>query len=75
MVLAEQDKNQPTLEEVQELFAAWRNQKGRRDPIPPALWEHAVHLVAQHSTNVIARRLRLNYNGTFTVSPLWKLMT
>ena len=62
MVPAELEKNQSTLEEVQELFAAWRNQKGRRDPIPPALWEHAVHLVEQYSVNAIAKRLKLNYN-------------
>ena len=61
MVPAELE-NQPTLEEVQELFAAWRNQKGRRDPIPPALWESAVHLAAQYSINAIAKHLRLNYN-------------
>ena len=62
MVPAEKEIKQPTLEEVQELFAVWRNQRGRRDPIPPALWESAVHLVAQYSINAIAKHLRLNYN-------------
>jgi len=62
MVPAEKDRNQPTLEEVQELFTAWRNQKGKRDPIPPALWEHAVHLVPHHSINAIVKHLKLNYN-------------
>jgi hypothetical protein len=62
MVPAKKEKDQPSLEEVQELFSAWRNQKGRRDPIPPALWEQAVHLVAQYSVNAIAKRLKLNYN-------------
>jgi hypothetical protein len=78
MVPAELGKNQATLEEVQELFAAWRSQKGRRDPIPPALWEHAVHLVPHHSINAIAKRLKLNYNelkiraGSYPVSPIPK---
>jgi len=78
MVPAEKEKNQPTLEEVQELFSAWRNQKGRRDPIPPTLWEQAVHLVAQYSINAIARRLKLNYNelkvraGGYPVTPVHK---
>jgi hypothetical protein len=62
MVPAETEKNQPTLEEVQELFALWRNQKKRRDPIPPALWESAVSLAEQHSINMVAKHLRLNYN-------------
>ena len=61
MVPAEKE-TEPTLEEVQELFAAWRNQKGRRDPIPPALWESAIHLVEQYSVNAIAKRLKLNDN-------------
>ena len=61
MVPAEKE-TEPTLEEVQELCAVWRNQKGRRDPIPPALWESAIHLVEQYSVNAIAKRLKLNYN-------------
>ena len=78
MVPAETEKDQPTLEEVQELFAVWRNQKGRRDPIPPALWEQAVHLAAQYSINTIAKHLRLNYNEmkiqaeVYPVTPLFK---
>jgi hypothetical protein len=61
MVPAEKEEG-PTLEEVQELFSVWRNQKGRRDPIPLALWEQAVHLVPHYSINTIAKHLRLNYN-------------
>jgi hypothetical protein len=61
MVPVEKEK-EPTLEGVKELFAVWRSRKGRRDPIPPALWESAVHLVAQYSINAIAKRLKLNYN-------------
>ena len=61
MVPAEKE-TEPTLEEVQELCAVWRNQKGRRDPIPPALWESAIHLVEQYSVNTIAKHLKLNYN-------------
>jgi len=55
-------KNQTTLGEVQELFAVWRDQKGRRDPIPPALWERAVNLIPHYSINAVAKRLKLNYN-------------
>jgi hypothetical protein len=62
MVPIEKGKDQPTFEEVQELFAVWRNQKKRRDPIPPALWERALHLVEHYSINTIAKHLRLNYN-------------
>ena len=62
MVPAENEKDQPTLEEVQELFDVWRKEKKRRDPIPPALWESAVSLVGQHSINTVAKHFRLNYN-------------
>ena len=62
MVPVELEKNRRTLEEVQKLFAAWRNQKGRRDPIPPALWEQAVNLIPHYSLNAVAKHLRLNYN-------------
>ena len=78
MVPAEKEKDQPTLEEVHELFASWRNQKGRRDPIPPALWESAIHLVEQYSVNAIAKRLKLNYNelkiraGGYPATPVRK---
>jgi hypothetical protein len=76
MVPIEKEKDQPTFEEVQELFAVWRNQKKRRDPIPPVLWESAVQLVEQHSINAIAKHLRLNYNelkmraGGYPISPV-----
>ncbi len=53
----------PTLEAVQELFAAWRKQKTHRDPIPHALWEAARTLTDRHSVYFIARRLRLNYTN------------
>jgi hypothetical protein len=78
MVPAEKEKDQRTLEEVQELFALWRNQKGRLDPIPPALWERAVNLVEHHSVNTIAKHLRLDYNelkmraGGYPVRPISK---
>jgi hypothetical protein len=77
MVPAEKEK-EPTLEEVQELFAVWRSQKGRRDPIPPDLWESAVHLVTQYSINAIVKRLKLNYKelkiraGGYPVTPVHK---
>lgn len=62
MVPIEKEKDQPTLEEVQERFDVWRKEKKRRDPIPPALWESAVSLVGQYSINTVAKHFRLNYN-------------
>ena len=62
MVPVEKGKDQPSLEEVQELFDVWRKEKKRRDPIPPVLWESAVSLAEQHSINMVAKHLRLNYN-------------
>jgi len=62
MLPVEKEKDQPTLEEVQELFDVWRRERKRRDRIPPALWESAVSLVAQHSINTVAKHLKLNHN-------------
>jgi hypothetical protein len=56
-------KLQPTLEEVQQLFEEWRRNKRRRDRIPAALWEAAVSLSGQHSSNKISKLLRLNHTA------------
>lgn len=55
------EKAQPTLEEVQQQFEEWRRVKGRRERIPPALWEAVASLSGQHSVYRISKRLRLHY--------------
>ena len=52
---------QPTVEEVQQLFEAWRSNKKRRDRIPEALWEAAVSLSRQQSAHQISKLLHLNH--------------
>lgn len=47
------EKAQPTLEGVQQQFEEWRRHRGRREKIPPALWEAAASLAG--------KRLRLHY--------------
>jgi hypothetical protein len=61
MLPAKKVKDQPTLEEVHELFERWRKGKRGRDPIPPVLWKAAISLAGQHSINRIARHLRLSH--------------
>jgi hypothetical protein len=61
MLPAKKEHDQPTLEEVHELFERWRKDKTGRSPIPEALWEAAVSLTDDHSVNRIANRLHLNY--------------
>ena len=78
MVPAEKEKDSPPWKKFKNCSPLWRNQKGRRDPIPPALWESAIHLVAHYSVNAIAKHLRLNYNelkiraGGYPVTPVHK---
>lgn len=55
------EKAQPTLEEVQRQFEEWRRNRGRREKIPPALWEAAASLSGQHSVYQISKRLHLHY--------------
>ena len=61
MVPAKKGNHHPTLEEVREIFDRWRHDRGRRDPIPGALWKAAVSLTDAHSVNVVARYLHLNH--------------
>jgi hypothetical protein len=61
MIPAKKPKDQPTLEEVHELFERWRSGKKGRDPIPPALWKAAISLAGQYSINRIARHLGLSH--------------
>lgn len=55
------EKAQPTLEGVQQQFEEWCRHRGRREKIPPALWEAAASLAGQHSVYQISKRLRLHY--------------
>jgi hypothetical protein len=62
MLPAKTGKDQPTLEEVHEIFERWRKNKTGRSPIPEALWEAAISLTDSYSVNKIANHLHLNYN-------------
>lgn len=62
MVPAKRRSSQPTVAEVQALFEQWRENKKRRDPIPPVLWAKAVALSRTHSITAISRDLRLSYS-------------
>ena len=62
MLPAKKAKDQPTLEQVYELFERWRKSKTGRDPIPKTLWDAAVSLTGGHSINKIAGCLRVNHN-------------
>lgn len=55
------EKAQPSLEEVEKQFEEWRRHRGRREKIPPALWEAAASLSGQYSVYQISKRLRLHY--------------
>ena len=66
MVPAKKGNDHSTLEEVRELFDRWRQDKRRREPIPPALWKAAVSFTDTHSIHEIARYLRLNHNALKT---------
>lgn len=53
----------PKLEEVKQLFKAWRKTKTARERIPKSLWQAAVDLVRkeEHSLFKIAKALHLNH--------------
>ncbi len=50
-----------TLAEVKTSFAAWRNKKQHREPIPQELWDGAVSLTEQYSIHKVSRALSLCY--------------
>jgi hypothetical protein len=51
----------PTIEEIQEQFILWRNNRRRREPVPDALWEAAVSLAEDYSIGHICKVLGLNH--------------
>lgn len=50
-----------TLQEVQEMFAEWRNRRGKKEPIPEYLWQAAKNLSKQFSITQISKALALNH--------------
>jgi hypothetical protein len=51
----------PTIEEIQEQFIAWRNNRRCREPVPDALLELAVSLAEDYSIGQICKVLGLNH--------------
>jgi hypothetical protein len=51
----------PTIEEIQEQFILWRNNRRRRGPVPEQLWEAAVSLAEDYSIGHICKVLGLNH--------------
>ena len=53
--------NQPSLQEVQQLFTEWRQQKKYpREKIPNKLWKAASQLIDTHSITKITRALKVS---------------
>ena len=58
----EESKKRQTLEEVEELFKAWRKKKKHRcSPIPAELWKAAISLTKEYSIFTITSYLRLDF--------------
>lgn len=51
---------EPTLAELADQFAQWRQTRQHHEPIPPRLWSQAVALTALLPYSQVAKRLRLN---------------
>lgn len=51
----------PTLEDVQNQFAMWRETRKSRKPIPKELWEAAAALCDDYTINQISKALHLNH--------------
>ena len=53
--------NQPSLEEVQQLFIEWRQQKKYpREKIPKNLWKAAAQLIPKHSLTKVTTTLNIS---------------
>ena len=48
-----------TIEEVEQAFTTWRNNKTGHPPIPDILWDHVALLLKTHRRGEVLRRLRL----------------
>jgi hypothetical protein len=51
----------PSIEEIQEQFIVWRNNRRHRGPVPDELWEAAVSLAEDYSIGYICKVLGLNH--------------
>lgn len=51
----------PTIEEIQEQFIVWRNNRRHRESVPDSLWEAAVSLAEDYSIGHICNVLGLNH--------------
>lgn len=52
-----------SIEEVKQVFNAWRNNRIKREPIPETLWQDAVLLHTKYPLFEIVKTLRLNYGA------------
>jgi hypothetical protein len=57
-----------SLETVSAMFAEWRSNREKREPIPYRLWEAAASLCETHPITHVCRHLRLSFvNGKGTL--------
>lgn len=52
----------PTLESVEQQFAAWRSRRKKHERIPAHLWQSAAELCATHPITHVCKQLRLSFN-------------
>jgi hypothetical protein len=52
----------PSLEEVKEQFAKWRQNRKGREPIPDELWQAAVKLTSEYAVTKVAKTLNLTHS-------------
>ena len=53
--------DKPTLETVHQQFAQWRENRCKREPIPPHLWEAAANLCRTYPITRVCRHLHLSF--------------
>lgn len=53
----------PSLEQVQQRFASWRQHRKRRTRIPQSLWKAAAALSDAYSISHLAKALRVNHTA------------
>jgi hypothetical protein len=54
-------ENNLSMETVSAMFAEWRSNRKKREPIPPRLWEAAASLCETHPITHVCRHLRLSF--------------
>jgi len=52
----------PSLEEVKEQFAKWRQNCKGKEPIPDELWQAAVKLTSEYAVTKVAKTLNLTHS-------------